>query len=50
MLYVRSAFGPRLEGTVLVPLAPVVTFPFVLAWREDARSGALSAVVAASAF
>jgi DNA-binding transcriptional LysR family regulator len=48
VLYVRTAFGPRLERSVLVPLEPVVTFPFVLVWREDARSAALSAVLAAS--
>ena len=48
VLYVRTAFGPRLEGSVLVPLEPVVTFPFVLVWREDARSAALSAVISAS--
>ena len=48
VLYVRTAFGPRLEGSVLVPLEPVVTFPFVLVWRRDARSAALSAVLAAS--
>jgi DNA-binding transcriptional LysR family regulator len=48
VLYVRTAFGPRLEGSVLVPLEPVVTFPFVLVWREDARSSALKAVLAAS--
>jgi DNA-binding transcriptional LysR family regulator len=49
VLYVRTAFGPRLEGSVLVPIEPVATFPFVLVWREDARSAALSAVLAASA-
>lgn len=48
VLYVRTAFGPRLEGSVLVPVEPVVTFPFVLVWREDARSAALSAVLTAS--
>jgi DNA-binding transcriptional LysR family regulator len=48
VLYVRSAFGPRLEGSVLVPVQPVVTFPFVLVWREDVRSAALSAVLAAA--
>jgi DNA-binding transcriptional LysR family regulator len=48
VLYVRTAFGPRLEGSVLVPLEPVITFPFVLVWRENARSAALSAVLAAS--
>jgi DNA-binding transcriptional LysR family regulator len=49
VLYVRTAFGPRLDGTVLVPLQPVVTFPFVLVWREDSRSAALTAILAASA-
>ena len=49
VLYVRTAFGPQLEGSVLVPLRPVVTFPFVLVWREDSRSAALSAILAASA-
>jgi DNA-binding transcriptional LysR family regulator len=48
VLYVRTAFGPGLEGSVLVPLDPVVTFPFVLVWREDARSAALSAILAAT--
>jgi DNA-binding transcriptional LysR family regulator len=48
VLYVRSAFGPRLEGSVLIPLKPVVTFRFALVWREDARSAALNAVLAAS--
>ncbi len=47
VLYVRTAFGPRIEGSVLVPLEPVITFPFVLVWREDARSAALNAVLAA---
>jgi DNA-binding transcriptional LysR family regulator len=48
VLYVRTAFGARLEGSVLVPIEPVITFPFVLVWREGARSAALSAVVATS--
>lgn len=48
VLYVRTAFGPRLEGSVLVALEPEVTFPFVLIWREDARSAALTAILAAS--
>jgi DNA-binding transcriptional LysR family regulator len=48
VLYVRTAFGPRLEGSALVPLKPMLTFPFALIWREDARSAALSAVIAAS--
>lgn len=48
VLYVRTAFGPRLQGSVLVPLQPVVTFPFALVWRKNARSAALSTVVAVS--
>jgi DNA-binding transcriptional LysR family regulator len=48
VLYVRTAFGPRLDGSVLVPLQPVITFPFVLVCREDSRSAALGAVLAAS--
>ncbi len=48
VLYVRTAFGPRLEQSVLVPVEPVVTFPFALVWREDARSGALEAILAAT--
>lgn len=47
VLYVRTAFGPRLEGSVLVPVEPVVTLPFSLVWREDARSAALDVVLAA---
>jgi hypothetical protein len=33
---------------VLVPVHPVVTFPFDLVWREDARSAALDAILAAA--
>jgi DNA-binding transcriptional LysR family regulator len=47
VLYVRTAFGPRLAGSVLVPVEPLVTLPFALVWREDARSAALDAVLAA---
>ena len=47
VFYVRTAFGPRLEGSVLVPIEPVVTLPFALVWRGDARSAALDAVLAA---
>ena len=47
VLYVRTAFGPRLEQSVLVPVEPVVILPFALVWREDARSAALDAVIAA---
>jgi DNA-binding transcriptional LysR family regulator len=48
VLYVRTAFGPRLEQSVLVPVEPVVTFPFALVWRDDARSAALDAILAAT--
>jgi DNA-binding transcriptional LysR family regulator len=48
VLYVRTAFGPRLEQSVLVPVEPVVTFPFALVWREDARSAALDSILAAT--
>jgi DNA-binding transcriptional LysR family regulator len=48
VLYVRTAFGPRLEGSALVPIEPVFALPFVLVWRDDARSAALQAVVAAA--
>jgi DNA-binding transcriptional LysR family regulator len=47
VVYVRTAFGPRLEKSVLVPVEPVVTLPFAMVWREDARSAALDALVAA---
>jgi DNA-binding transcriptional LysR family regulator len=45
-LYVATAFGPRREGTTLVAVEPAVTLPFVLAWRADARSAALDALLA----
>jgi len=47
VLYVATAFGPDLEGTRLVRVAPEVTLPFVLAWRAGARTAALDAVLAA---
>jgi DNA-binding transcriptional LysR family regulator len=47
VLYVRSAFGPPLEGSTLVPVKPAVALPFVLTWREDARRAALHALLAA---
>jgi len=48
VLYVRTAFGPRLEQSVLVPVEPVVTLSFAPVWREDARRAALHAVIAAA--
>jgi DNA-binding transcriptional LysR family regulator len=47
VLYVRTPFGPRLEGSTLVPVEPAITLPFALIWREDARSAALHAILAA---
>jgi DNA-binding transcriptional LysR family regulator len=47
VLYVAGAFGAELDGTALVPVVPEVTLPFVLAWRPEARSAALDAVLAA---
>jgi hypothetical protein len=46
VLYVAGAFGAELDGTALVPVRDV-TLPFVLAWRAEARSAALDAVLAA---
>ena len=47
VVYVRGAFPPSLPGSAFVPVAPPVTFPFALAWREGARSAPLAAVLAA---
>jgi DNA-binding transcriptional LysR family regulator len=47
VLYVATAYGPGREDTALVPVQPPVTLPFVLAWRADARSAALDALVSA---
>jgi DNA-binding transcriptional LysR family regulator len=46
VVYVRSAFPPEVRGSAFVPVEPVVTFPFSLAWRPGARSAALDAVLA----
>ena len=48
VLYVRTAFGSRLDGSALVPIRPQITFPFVLVWRETSRDAALGAILAAS--
>jgi DNA-binding transcriptional LysR family regulator len=45
VVYVRSAFPPEVRGSAFVPVEPVVTFPFSLAWRSGARSAALDAVL-----
>jgi hypothetical protein len=46
VVYVRSAFPPEVPGSVFVPVAPAVSFPFSLAWRAGGRSAALDAVLA----
>lgn len=45
VVYVRSAFPSDVPGSVFVPVAPAVGFPFSLAWRAGARSAALDAVL-----
>jgi len=48
VLYPRTAFAAELEGSVFVPVEPVVTFPFALLWRRGPRSGAVDAVIDAA--
>jgi DNA-binding transcriptional LysR family regulator len=45
VLYVRTAFGPELEGSVFVPIDPSITMPFDLVWRRGTASGALNAAL-----
>lgn len=45
VIYVRTAFGPDLEGSVFVPIDPPITMPFDLLWRPGANSGALDAAL-----
>ena len=45
VVYVRDAFPDEVEGSVFVPVDPVVTLPFDLLWRRGRRSGALDAVL-----
>jgi len=47
VIYVRDAFPRSLPGSAFVPVAPAVTFPFVLAWKEGTRSGPVAAVLGA---
>ena len=44
VVYVRGAFPDEVPGSVFVPVEPVATFPFSLAWRS--RGAALDAVLA----
>jgi DNA-binding transcriptional LysR family regulator len=48
VVYPRSSFPPRLEGSVLLDLDPPVTLPFELAWAPFRRSGAVDAVLGAA--
>jgi DNA-binding transcriptional LysR family regulator len=45
-LYVRTAFGPDMPGSVFVPVEGGASLPFDLLWRRGARSGALDATLA----
>jgi DNA-binding transcriptional LysR family regulator len=45
VVYVRTAFGAALDGSVFVPIEPVVTLPFDLLWRRGPRSGTAAAVL-----
>jgi DNA-binding transcriptional LysR family regulator len=47
VVYVRTAFGPCVEGSAFVPLDGVA-LPFDLVWAADRRSGALDAVLDAA--
>ena len=47
VIYVRSAFPADLTGSAFVPVKPIETFPFTLAWKVGVRSSAISAVLAA---
>jgi DNA-binding transcriptional LysR family regulator len=47
VIYVRSAFPADVTGSAFVPVKPLETFPFTLAWKAGVRSSALSAVLAA---
>ena len=47
VLYVRTTFGPDLDGSAFVPVEPPQsTLPFDLLWRRGMRTGALDAVLA----
>jgi DNA-binding transcriptional LysR family regulator len=46
VVYVRGAFPADVPGSAFVPVEPVVTFPFSLAWRSGPRGAALDAVLA----
>jgi DNA-binding transcriptional LysR family regulator len=45
VLYARSGFPMRLEGTTLVPVVPDVPLPFVLVWRDDGPNARVRALL-----
>ncbi len=45
VVYVRSAYPPKLPGAAFVALHPPLTLPFHLAWRTASRTRALDAVL-----
>ena len=45
VIYPRTAFAEKVEGSVFVPIEPRVTLPFDLLWRAGRRSGVLDAVL-----
>ncbi|MGZ4174239.1 MAG: LysR family transcriptional regulator [Solirubrobacteraceae bacterium] len=45
VLYARSGFPSRLEGTTLVPVVPDVALPFVLVWRDDGPNARIRALL-----
>jgi DNA-binding transcriptional LysR family regulator len=45
VLYARSGFPARLDGTTLVPVVPDVPLPFVLGWRDDGPNARVRALL-----
>jgi DNA-binding transcriptional LysR family regulator len=45
VVYVRSAYPPKLPGAAFVALHPLLTLPFHLAWRTTSRTRAIDAVL-----
>ena len=45
VLYARSGFPGRLEGTALVPVVPEVPLPFILVWRDDGPNARIQALL-----
>ena len=45
VIYPRSAFPSELAGSAFVPLVPLLSMPFHLAYRSPPRTGALEAIL-----